>query len=253
VNHPLSVAGASVYLVGHGYAPVVTVRGGDGRVAYRGPVVFLPQDSSFASYGVLNVDAAPQQLAFEGLFLPTYGFTSQRGPYSQFPDALDPVLSLIPYHGDLGLDDGRPQSVYALDKTGLKTFPSDDPSLGPTKRLKLSVGQTARLPDGLGSIRFDGVQRFVKLQVSDSPGKGVALGGVLLAILGLMGSLFIRPRRAWVRVTGGSDDDGRRRTVVELAGLDRGSGGDLGAEVDELERLVRGRTTTDPDTEREHV
>jgi cytochrome c biogenesis protein len=204
-------------------------------------------------------DAGPEQLAFEGLFLPTYGFTAERGPFSQFPDALDPVLSLVPYHGKPTLDDGEPESVYALDKAGLKTFPSDDPSLGPTKRLKLSLGQTSRLPDGMGSIRFDGVQRFVKLQVSNSPGKGIALGGVVLAILGLMGSLFIRPRRAWVRVTSGADGEGRPRTVVELAGLDRSSGGDLGDEVDELERLVRNRTTDaspDPDTEhfeREHA
>ena len=260
VNHPLTADGVSVFLIGHGYAPVVTVRGGDGEVAYRGPVVFLPQDSSLASFGVVKVpDAGPEQLAFDGLFLPTYGFTSQRGPFSQFPDALDPVLSLVPYHGDLGLDDGEPQSVYALDKTGLETFASDDAALGAEKRLKLSPGQTATLPDGMGSIRFDGVRRFVRLQVSDSPGKGVALGGGVLAILGLMGSLFIRPRRAWVRVTSSPDAMGRRRTVVELAGLDRSSGGDLGDEVDELERLVRDRPT-DPDTgpdpehlEREHA
>ena len=253
VNHPLSVDGASVFLVGHGYAPVVTVRGGDGKVAYRGPVVFLPQDSSFQSFGVLNVDAEPEQLAFEGLFLPTYGFTSQRGPFSQFPQALDPVLSLVPYHGDLGLDDGSPQSVYALDKTGLKPFGSDDASLGATKRIKLSVGQRVQLPDGMGSIRFDGVQRFVKLQVSDSPGKGIALLGVVLAILGLMGSLFIRPRRAWVRVTSTAENEPARRTVVELAGLDRSSGGDLGDEVDDLERLLRGSTTGPETTEREQA
>ena len=36
VNHPLTVDGASVFLVGHGYAPVVTVRDGNGKVAYPG-------------------------------------------------------------------------------------------------------------------------------------------------------------------------------------------------------------------------
>jgi cytochrome c biogenesis protein len=260
VNHPLSVDGTSVFLIGHGYAPVVTVRGGNGEVAYRGPVVFLPQDSSFSSFGVVKVpDAGPEQLGFEGLFLPTYGFTAQRGPFSQFPDALDPVLSLVPYHGDLGLDDGSPQSVYALDKSGLKPFASDDAALGAQKRLKLTLGQTATLPDGMGSIRFDGVQRFVKLQVSHSPGKGIALGGVLLAILGLMGSLFIRPRRAWVRVTRAGEEGSGRRTVVEVAGLDRSSGGDLADEVDEIERLVRSSTTDTPNdsdpepSEREHA
>jgi cytochrome c biogenesis protein len=236
VNHPLEVNGANVFLVGNGYAPVVTVRDGHGDVAYQGPVVFLPQDPSNASFGVIKVpDAAPQQLGFEGLFLPTYGFSMARGPFSQFPDALNPVLSLVPYRGALGLDAGKPQSVYTLDKSHLRSFPSKDPKrLGPVLRLKLQPGQTVRLPGGAGSIRFDGVRRWVKLQVSNSPGKGVALVGVLLGILGLMGSLFIRPRRTWVRVTrrGG-------RTVVELAGLDRSSGGDLGDEMDELERLVK--------------
>ncbi len=235
VNHPLQVNGASVFLVGNGYAPVVTVRDGKGNVAYRGPVIFLPQDPSNASFGVIKVpDAVPQQLGFEGLFLPTYGFTMARGPYSQFPDALDPVLSLVPYRGDLGMDTGKPQSVYALDKTHLKTFKSKDPKrLGPVMRIKLRPGETVQLPHGAGSIRFDGVRRWVRLQVSNNPGKGIALLGVLIGIAGLMGSLFIRPRRAWARVR-------RRngRTVVELAGLDRSSGGTLGDELDELQRLV---------------
>jgi cytochrome c biogenesis protein len=238
VNHPLTLDGVNVFLVGHGYAPVVTVRDGNGDVAYEGPVVFLPQDASFASFGVLKVpDAAPEQLGFEGLFLPTYGFTMARGPFSQFPDALDPVLSLVPYHGDLGLDDGRPQSVYQLDKDGLRTFASTDKSRGDAARLKLSPGDTVKLPDRAGSITFERVDRWVKLQVSDTPGKGLALLGVLLGILGLMGSLFVRPRRVWVRASRDPEDE--RRTVVELAGLDRSSGGDLAGEIDELEHRLR--------------
>jgi cytochrome c biogenesis protein len=248
VNHPLTLDGVSVFLVGHGYAPRVTVRDGNGDVAYKGPVVFLPQDSSFRSFGVVKVpDAAPEQLGFEGLFLPTYGFTMARGPFSQFPDALDPVLSLVPYHGDLGLDDGSPQSVYELDKDALEPFASSDASRGADARVKLSVGDTVQLPDGAGSIRFDGVDRWVKLQVSNSPGKGMALLGVVLGLIGLMGSLFIRPRRAWVRVT--PDPEDARRTVVELAGLDRSSGGDLGTEIDALERELRSGTTDDPPEE----
>ena len=241
VNHPLTVPGTSVFLVGHGYAPVVTVKDGDGKVAYQGPVVFLPMDASFMSSGVIKVPyAAPQQLGFEGFFLPTYGYTRATGPFSQFPDKLDPVLSLTPSHGDLGLGQGKPQSVYSIDMSNMKYFPSSDPKrLGPNARIKLSPGETVRLPDGMGSIRFDRVDRWVKLQVSNSPGKGIALGGVLLAIAGLMGSLFIRPRRAWVRVTRRDSEDGTRRTVVELAGLDRSSGGDLASEIDELERLVQ--------------
>ena len=86
------------------------------------------------------------------------------------------------------------------------------------------MGSSATLPDGLGTVTFDGLSRYVKLQVSHTPGQKVALAGVVLALIGLLGSLFIRPRRIWVRA--------RREgsaTVVEVAGLDRSSGGDLSA------------------------
>jgi cytochrome c biogenesis protein len=66
----------------------------------------------------------------------------------------------------------------------------------------------------------------------------VALAGILLALLGLMVSLFVRPRRTWVRV---STVDGR--TVVEVAGLDRaadaGSTRGLGDEVDAIAAALR--------------
>jgi cytochrome c biogenesis protein len=237
VNHPLEMDGGEVFLVGHGYAPRVTVRDGQGNIAYSGPVVFLPEDSTFQSFGVIKApDALPEQLGFEGLFLPTYGFSMARGPFSRFPDALDPVLSLVPYHGDLGMDDGTPQSVYELEKDKLEVFKKAN---GADARVDLAVGQTEQLPSGAGSITFDGVDRWVKLQISDSPGTGIALVGVVLALLGLLGSLFVRPRRAWVRVT-------RRegRTVMELAGLDRSSGGDLAGEMDDLERRLRDERET---------
>ena len=93
-----------MFLVGHGYAPVITVRDGDGHVAYSGPVIFLPQDGSFTSFGVVKApDAQPTQLGFEGYFFPTAALGPGETPYSAFPGALNPVLSLVGYHGDLGL------------------------------------------------------------------------------------------------------------------------------------------------------
>ncbi|MGI3782410.1 MAG: cytochrome c biogenesis protein ResB, partial [Janthinobacterium lividum] len=72
VNHPLHVDGSTVHLIGHGYAPVVTVKDGQGNVAFSGPVVFLPQDGNFTSAGVVKVpDARPQRLALQGFFLPS--------------------------------------------------------------------------------------------------------------------------------------------------------------------------------------
>jgi cytochrome c biogenesis protein len=232
VNHPLEVDGTSVFLVGHGYAPVVTVKDGAGNVAYSGPVVFLPQDSSFLSFGVIKApDAAPTQLGFEGYFFPTGGLC-QGVPCSTFPDADDPVLSLIAYHGDLGLDDGAPQSVYVLDKDDLTTYRTRD---GNPTALIMKPGETRQLPGGDGSIEFKGYQRWVKLQVSHQPGKMVPLVGVVAAIVGLLGSLFVRPRRTWVRLR---SRDGR--TVVEVAALDRVSGGDPATHVAEVEEQLRG-------------
>jgi len=244
VNHPLSIDGTKVYLVSHGYAPHITVRDGTGAVAYSGPVVFLPEDATFKSFGVVKVPDArgpggPTQLGFEGELYPTYAFTDATGPFSAFPDAKNPALSMLAYQGDLGLDDGVPQSVYSLDKHGLKPIRTAE---GKPLRVDLALNQTVTLPDGLGSITFDGMSRFVKLQVSRSPGDSIALTGVVLALLGLLGSLFIRPRRVWVRArqVEGAGPDGR--TLVEVAGLDRSAGGDLAGEIDTIAESLKERT-----------
>ena len=46
VNHPLTIGDTEVFLIGHGYAPVITVRDGEGDVVYSGPTVFLPTDQT---------------------------------------------------------------------------------------------------------------------------------------------------------------------------------------------------------------
>ena len=242
VNHPLTLGGTDVFLISHGYAPHITVRNADKSVAYSGPVVFLPEDSTFRSFGVVKVPDAVQkdgrtQIGLEGEFYPTYGFIKGRngGPFSAFPDAKNPAISMLVYQGDLGVDGGTSQSVYALQKKGLTQVKKAD---GKPERIDLALGSSATLPDGLGSVTFDGVSRYVKLQVSHTPGQKVALAGVVLALIGLLGSLFIRPRRIWVRARreGG-------RTLVEVAGLDRSAGGDLSAEIDALAAALRPVTT----------
>ena len=60
VNSPLEVDGVKVFLVGHGYAPTITVKDKDGQVVFRDSVVFLPQDGNFTSTGVVKVpDTTP--------------------------------------------------------------------------------------------------------------------------------------------------------------------------------------------------
>ena len=62
-------------------------------------------------------DARPTQIGLEGWFYPTYAFTEETGPFSVFGRADNPAISMLVYAGDLGMDDGSPQSVYALDKS----------------------------------------------------------------------------------------------------------------------------------------
>jgi cytochrome c biogenesis protein len=240
VNHPLDVGDSTVFLVGQGYAPVVTVRDGKGDVVFSGPVPFLPEDASYTSTGVIKApDASPEELGFEGFFLPT-AVMDGNIPRSAHPAAANPALALFVYTGDLGLGSGLPQSVFALDKAGLTQVQTAD---GKPLRLLLQPGQTAKIPGGAGSISFDGVRQFARFEIGHSPGKMLALGAAVLGIAGLLASLFIRPRRAWVRTR---RRDGR--TLVEVARLDRVSGADLGADVDQLTAELRQQSREPPTT-----
>ncbi len=208
VNKPLSVDDTDVYLVGHGYAPVVTVRDGEGNVTYQGPVVFLPEDSTLRSFGVIKVpDARPDQIALDGEFFPTAATTAAGKTYSAFPDLLQPQLVLDTYRGNLGLDDAAPQNVYSLDKTRLSK----------TGRLTLTPGQTGALPNGAGSITFDAIRPWARFQVSTSPGDRLVLAGVVTGLLGLIASLFVRRRRFFVV----SDHDGTTIRVAAMSGRKR--------------------------------
>jgi cytochrome c biogenesis protein len=219
VNHPLHIGNEQVHLIGHGYAPVVTVRDGDGNVAWSGPVAFLPQDGNFSSTGVIKVpDARPDQIGLQGLFLPSAYVDPVKGPISVFPDAENPALFLTAYVGNLGLDDGTPQSIYALDTSGLRQLMSG----GQPYRIAMLPGDTEKLPDNAGTITYEGYKRWANLQISSRPGTMIVLVGAIAALVGLMGSLFIPRRRAWVRI-----ENHAGRTVIVLAGLDqRTSGGE---------------------------
>ncbi len=227
VNHPLEVDGAKVYMLGNGYAPVITVRDSTGAVVYSDPTPFLPQDGMYTSTGVIKMPGAqPQQLGVVGQFLPT----SSEGPgmrRSVFPDDLNPVLVLTALEGDLGLGSGVPQSVYSIDTSKMKSLRTAD---GDIFRALLRPGQTVQLPAGKGSITFDRVERFAGLSIRHDPGKLWALGAALAAMLGLALSLFVPRRRVFVRVR--PDDDEPGRTLVEVGALARGEDSGLDDEVD---------------------
>lgn len=212
VNHPLNLSRTKVFLTGNGYAPRFTVRDGEGRVVYSGPVNFLPRDGFFTSEGAIKIPGAePEQLGFSGVLLPTAAM-GENGPYSAFPDLLNPRVLLTAYSGDLGLDTGRPQSVFKLDTSGLTQFQER----GQPFIRALSIGETMTLPRGAGSLTFDGVARFANFQIAYDPGKEISLAALVLLLTGLMASLAIRQRRVWARVrpTGTG-------TTIEIAGLTR--------------------------------
>ncbi|MFN8074922.1 MAG: cytochrome c biogenesis protein ResB [Kineosporiaceae bacterium] len=218
VNGPKTVEGAKIYLVGNGYAPVVTVRDGRGDVAWSGPMPFQPQDDQYSSTGVIKVpDAQPRQLGFAGSFLPTAVFDPRLGPVSLFPDLTLPRLVLTAWAGDpgeddLGVNDGRPQSIYTMDFSKVTQLRAEG---GQPFRPILAPGESATLPDGAGTLTFDGVRRYAAFDIHHDPSKLPALISAGAALLGLVLSLYVRRRRVWVRVR----RDGSGALVVEVAGL----------------------------------
>ncbi|GAA5002527.1 hypothetical protein GCM10025734_39160 [Kitasatospora paranensis] len=130
------------------------------------------------------------------------------------------------YAGDLGTDSGLPQNVYQLDTTHLTQLKQD----GKLASAALKPGQTWTLPDGYGTLTFDGYRQWAQFSVSHRPGNAIALAGAVCAILGLIGSLFVQRRRIWVRAT--TTPDGV--TLVEVAGLARSDSSRTAEELAEL-------------------
>jgi cytochrome c biogenesis protein len=225
VNHPLDVGGAKTYLIGHGYAPHVIVRDRTGEVVLDQAVPCLPQDPKFLSSCVIKVpDAAPKQLGFRGVFTPTTvinGFDVS----SVYPGLGNPRLTLVGFTGDLGIDGGTPQSVYSLDTTALTMMAKGKPE-------GLTPGQTWRFPDG-GSMTYVGTKEWATFQVTQDPGKGLALVASVGIVLGLMLSLFVRRRRVWVRVAGEGP------STVEVGGLARTDAERFAAEFAEITAGMR--------------
>jgi len=196
-NHPVTLDGTDVFLLGNGYAPVVTVKDARGEVLYHQPTPFLAQDNNYKSLGTIKVGAArPKELAFSGFFLPTAEPTYANGPVSMFPDLGDPELALSIWEGDL-YPGGRPQSVYTLNTSQLTQVTKAD---GAPLLVRLKPGQSLELPGGRGSITFDSVARFAGLSARVDPGKEITLVAALATLLGLVASLLVRRRRVFVRV-----------------------------------------------------
>ncbi|MFY9304110.1 MAG: cytochrome c biogenesis protein ResB [Rhodoluna sp.] len=210
VNEPLDATGASVYLTGHGYAPEITIRDANGDISYSGPSIFLPQDGNMTSIGIIKVpDNLPEQIGVVGFFYPSVIELSTGAYTSIFPGLIDPLISMNVYTGDLGLDSGVPLNVYALDTDRLTQVAGRG---APSPGVELRLGETADLPNGLGTVRFDGIRRFASLDIAYNPGQIWVLFFAMLSLAGITVSLTTPRRRVWIRQVGDS---------FEVAGLSR--------------------------------
>ena len=219
VNKPLTFGNTRVYLQANGYSPVVTVRDSNQNVVFQGPVPFLPQDGNLRSIGAIKVPDAQPSIGFVASFVPTNARTTSQGAISIYPELLDPKLLFSIWEGDLGLDSGIPQSVYKIDTEKLTQI-----GLGSVK-----PGETYNYRGG--SITLETVIPWVNLQVVQDPGKSYALIGGIVAILGLLTSLYGRRRRIWIRVT---------EKRVEVAGLAKNSAPGLEIEMQNFVSYVKG-------------
>lgn len=230
VNGPLRTNGTSIYLLGNGYAPTITVTAPDGTDVFSDSVPFLPQDANLTSLGIVKVpDGLAEQLGMIGFFYPTQDKAASGANFSSFPDLEYPLLTLNVYTGDLGLDAGVPTSVYALDadtlvqQTGGKTG---------VDSIELKPGESAELPGGLGTVSFvdnapaasasgnftQSVPRFASFDIHHDPTQVWLISFAMLVLFGLFTGLLVPRRRVWVKATTRADG-----TVhLEYAGLARG-------------------------------
>jgi cytochrome c biogenesis protein len=254
VNSPLRIAGDRIYQLGVGYAPRFTVTFPDGTARTQA-IQWKPVDpASMLSQGATKFDrpglpdeAARRrnQLAITGLLAPT----SSGGSLvtSVYPSLQNPEVAVDVYRGDLGLDDGRGQSIFQIDQRQVQSG-----LLKRVTRQNLVPGQVIKLDDGT-TIRFDDVAQWVDLQVSHDPAQDYLLIFAVLILVGLTTSLTIKRRRFWARIgarapTGPSGPAGpdaapdqRGRTVVEIGGLARTDQAGYGEEFTRLRDELLGR------------
>ncbi|WP_132992241.1 cytochrome c biogenesis protein ResB [Gordonia zhaorongruii] len=237
VNKPLRIKGDRVYVLGNGFAPTFTVTFPNGEKRTQ-TAPFMPQSvQTMLSEGAVRFDTPAgmypnpddrrkNQIAIEGLFAPDPVFMHTLLD-SKSPVPRNPAVAIRVYKGDSGLDAGRPQNVYSLDRRLI-----DQGRLSQKASVNLEMGKDTVLGDGT-RVSFDGYQRWVSVQVSHDPAQQGVLISAVVMVLGLLVSLLIRRRRIWARLipeqrdpasdgeSAGGDRSWVRRTVVEVAGLAR--------------------------------
>ena len=252
VNNPLRVDGERVYLLGHGYAPRFTVTFPNGQQR-TGLVQWRPVDqATLLSEGATKIDPPGvtdeaqrrrSQLAITGLLAPT----SSGGQLvtSVFPAPDDPEVAVDVLRGDLGLDSGRAQSIFSVDQRMI-----EQGRLMRVARQNLKPGSELTLDDGT-RIRFDGLENWVSLQVSNDPAQTTVLLAAIALLGGLTLSLTVRRRRFWIRAVPAAPSTTTGRTVVMLGGLARTDRAGYGEEFGRLAAELAPPRTADPEADPE--
>lgn len=227
VNQPLDISGTSVYLLGNGFAPHITITDPSGREVFSQPVVFLPQDANLTSVGVAKIpDGLAEQVGMVGFFYPSAVVLPSGALSSISPEPDQPVLTFNVFTGDLGLNEGIPRNVYDLDTDSLTAVAGRGTDVPP---IVLGLGQSQALPDGLGTITFSSLPRFISVDIHRDPTQLPVAVSAAFLIAGLVTSLFVVRRRAWVRVVEAPEGE-----LLELAGLSRGDDPGLNKAMAEL-------------------
>jgi cytochrome c biogenesis protein len=220
VNHPLRIGGDRVYLINHGFAPQLTITMPDGSVVHDTQPFIASDGSTLLSEGVFKEQGRPgakQDIGVRGLFAPTPSFDGSVVT-SVSPQVRHPVLGIFVFKGDLDYR-GLPQSVFSLDTSKMKKIGAAN----------LRVGQTTKFSGGV-RVRFDGWLPWISIQVSHDPAQGWLLWSAAAMVVGLFGSLGVRRRRVWLRLTPSSDAASRSLTVVSVGGLARSDSGNFTTE-----------------------
>ncbi|MCI9887085.1 cytochrome c biogenesis protein ResB [Micrococcales bacterium 31B] len=233
VNNPLRLDGVNAYLLGNGYALDVTYTDGSGHV-FESQTVSVPLDANYTSnYVNKQPDASPSSIALTGLFMPT-GTLETMPPQSQYPDLLNPLLLLTAYTGDLSEESGQPSNVYLVDTSKLDSVLAAN---GDIARFAMTPGQTITLPNGLGTVTFNGAKRYAAFDIKYDPAGQAALIFMFVSIAGLITSIFVPRRRMWFKVVplaGGA-------FALEAAALARSEDPSLETALDDMaERLGLG-------------
>lgn len=234
VNKPMRYAGSNIYLLANGYAPTITVHDPTGMVVFSESVPFIPQDSNFTSLGVVKVpDGLEMQLGLRGFFYPTQAVLETGAYTSNYPDLENPIITLDVFAGDLGINEGIPQSVYSLDTSKMEQLTGRDARI---ESLELTIGETVDLPNKAGTVTFDAAPRYAAFDVVIHPTQEWILMFAITATAGLLTSLFVPRRRVWVKAI-----PSETGVTLQYAALSRGDDPTLEQAVAELLKSHRAR------------